>query len=159
MVKAITERQKQLLGIIYDFFSSTGYPPTFEEMRERLGVSSNQSVADLLERLERASLIKKEESAARGITIRPLGYEVLGKPSITPFLGITSAGAPIQSMEISGEWHPVSQEVARLSEEVFMLKVSGDSMINAGIDDGDAVLVQTKKEFVSGEIVYVRIGD
>ena len=76
-----------------------------------------------------------------------------------PTFGVTSAGSPMQSIEISGEWRPISKEVAQFSENVFMLKISGDSMINAGIDDGDAVLVQTKKEFVSGDIVYAQIGD
>ncbi len=128
-------------------------------MREKLNVSSNQSIIDLIEKLKSAGLIKKSETAARGLTILPLGYEILGAPPLVAFLGMTSAGAPIEAIEISGEWRPVSQDLSRLAAEMFMLKVSGDSMINAGIDDGDAVLVQTKKEFVSGEIVYAQIGD
>lgn len=159
MIKLITTRQKELLTIIYEFITNIGYPPTFEEMRERLGVSSNQSIIDLLEKLRRANFIKRNETAARSLTILPLGYEILGKPPLAAFLGVTSAGAPIQSMEISGEWQTISKEVSRLSEEMFILKIAGDSMINAGIDDGDAVLVQTKKEFISGEIVYAQIGD
>ena len=66
---------------------------------------------------------------------------------------------PAEAIGISGDWQPLSKEISRLTEEMFMLKISGDSMINAGIDDGDAVLVQTKKEFVSGEIVYAQIGE
>ena len=159
MKKLVTERQKELLTTIYEYIKNSGYPPTFEEMRENLGVSSNQSVMDLLEKLKRASLIKRNESAARSISILPLGYEVLDRPPLVGVLGVTSAGAPIHSIEISGEWETLSPDVARLSEEVFILKVSGDSMINAGIDDGDAVLVQSKKEFISGEIVYALRGD
>lgn len=158
MKKAITDRQKQLLEVIYQYLKTTGYPPTYEEMRESIGVSSNQSIIDFLEKLKFHGVVRRE-SGARSLAILPLGYEILGKPSLIPFLGVTSAGVPIQSIEISGEWQPVSKELAKLSEEIFILKVSGDSMINAGIDDGDAVLVQTKKEFVSGEIVYARIGD
>jgi len=156
--KPITERQKQLLKIIYDFIKSTGYPPTFEEMKENLGVSSNQSVVDLIEKLKKLSLIKKE-TGARTLTILPLGYKMLDLSQLVPLLGITTAGLPVEAIEISGDWQSISPEVSRLTEEMFMLKVSGDSMINAGIDDGDAVLVQTKKEFVSGEIVYASIGD
>lgn len=159
MQKLITERQKQLLNIIYKYIRDTGYPPTFEEMRGRLNVSSNQSVVDLLGRLKRAGFIKRNETAARGLTILRTGYDALGQPPLAAFLGVTSAGTPIQSIEISGEWKILSKEVSRLDESVFVLKVSGDSMINAGIDDGDAVLVQTKKEFISGEIVYAEIGD
>ncbi|MBI2097345.1 MAG: repressor LexA [Candidatus Vogelbacteria bacterium] len=158
MEKLITARQKQLLGVIYDFIKSSGYPPTFAEMRENLGVSSNQSVADLLEKLRQLKIVKKE-TGARTLAILPLGYKLLNLPPLVLILGVTTAGMPAEAIEISGEWRPVSQEVSRLIEEVFMLKVSGDSMINAGIDDGDAVLVQTKKEFVSGEIVYAQIGD
>ncbi|KKQ32354.1 MAG: LexA repressor [Candidatus Levybacteria bacterium GW2011_GWA2_37_36] len=158
MKKVITERQKQLLNVIYDFFVSTGYPPSFEEMRENLGVSSNQSIADLLEKLHASSYIKKS-SGARSIAILPLGYSTIGRPALTPILGTTTAGLPAESIEITGEWRPVSSDIAKLAEDIFMLKISGDSMINAGIDDGDAVLVQTKKEFVSGEIVYAQIGD
>ena len=159
MKGSITKRQNDLLAIIYQYIKDTGYPPTFEEMRGNLKVSSNQSVIDLLYKLEKNGFIKKREGSARGISILPAAYHVLGEPPLVPFLGFTSAGSPIQSIEISGEWQTISQEIARLSEEIFMLKVSGDSMVNAGIDDGDAVLVQTKKEFVSGEIVYAQIGD
>lgn len=159
MKSAITKRQSDLLTIIYQYIRDTGYAPTFEEMRENLKVSSNQSVIDLLYKLEKNGFIKKREGSARSISILPAAYPILGEPPLVPFLGVTSAGSPIQSIEISGEWQIISQEVAKLSEEMFMLKVSGDSMINAGIDDGDAVLVQTKKEFVSGEIVYAQVGD
>lgn len=158
MKNIITERQRQLLGVIYDFIKSTGYPPTFEEMRENLGVSSNQSIADLLEKLKKSNVIKKE-TGARTLAILPLGYEILGTPKLVPFLGITTAGMPAEAIEISGEWREMPGGVAKLQSDVFMLRISGDSMINAGIDDGDAVLVQTKKEFVSGEIVYAQIGD
>ena len=159
MGKTITKRQKNLLSVIYEYIRDVGYPPTFEEMRERLHVSSNQSVIDLLEKLKQAGLIKRSEAAARGLTILRTGYDILGQPPLAAFLGVTSAGAPIQSFEISGEWKVLSKDISRLDENIFVLKVSGDSMINAGIDDGDAVLVQTKKEFVSGEIVYAQIGD
>lgn len=158
MKKTITERQKQLLGVIYDFCASTGYPPTFEEMRENLGVASNQSIVDLLEKLRRDGYIKKD-SGARSLAILHLGYAAIGRPALAPVLGATTAGLPAESVELAGEWRSISSDVAKFTEDVFMLKISGDSMINAGIDDGDAVLVQTKKEFVSGEIVYARIGD
>jgi len=162
----ITKRQKELLSIIYQYIKDTGYPPTFEEMRESLAVSSNQSVIDHLSKLEEQKVIKRTESTARSIAILPLGYEILGKPVLAAFLGATSAGAPVEAVEITGEWQILpsyklanKDGVARLVGEVFLLKIIGDSMINAGIDDGDLVLVQSKKEFVSGEIVLAQIGD
>lgn len=153
----ITKRQKEMLSVVYSYIKDTGYPPTFEEMREGLGVSSNQSVVDLLNKLEEKSFIKRNESAARGIVILPIGYELLDKPPLVAFLGVTSAGAPIEPIEISGEWQQVSPEAALLREEIFLLKIHGDSMINAGIDDGDVVLVKSEKEFVSGHIVLADI--
>jgi len=158
MKNAVTTRQKDLLVAIYEHIASTGYPPTFEEMREALGVSSNQSILDLLEKLQLKGLIKRE-NGSRTLAILHLGYQALGRPALAPVLGTTTAGLPAESIEITGEWHTISSDVARLKEEMFMLKISGDSMINAGIDDGDAVLVQTMKEFVSGDIVFAEIGD
>jgi len=156
--KAITGRQNQLLEVIYDFSASSGYPPTFEEMRENLGVASNQSIVDLLEKLRRGGFIKKD-SGARSLAILQLGYLAIGRPALAPVLGTTTAGLPAESIEIAGEWRSISSDVARFAENVFMLKISGDSMINAGIDDGDAVLVQTMKEFISGDIVFAEIGE
>lgn len=162
MEKQITKRQKELLSILYEYIKDTGYPPTFEEVRERLGVSSNQSVIDLLQKLKQANLVKRNASGARNIVILPLGYEVLGKPPLAAFLGATSAGAPIEAIEISGEWQTLpssTDKLEKLNSEIFLLKVNGDSMINAGIEDGDVVLVKTQKEFVSGEVVLAQIGD
>lgn len=155
----VTDRQKKLLEILYRFIKETGYPPTFEEMRDRLNVASNQSVIDLLAKLERQKYIKRNEAIARGITILPLGYKALGKPALAPFLGITTAGVPLEPIEISGDWQEVSTDTAVLKENVCLLKIKGDSMINAGIDDGDVVLVKSEKEFSSGDVVLARVGD
>jgi len=155
----ITKRQKELLGIIYNYIKDNGYPPTFEEMRENLKVSSNQSIIDLLEKLKKGGFVQRNESVARSVSILPAGYEMLDRPQLVAFLGFTAAGAPLETIEITGEWQEVPGEVTKLKEEVFLLKISGDSMINAGIDDGDVVLVQSKKEFVSGDIVLAHIED
>jgi len=149
----VTTRQKELLSVIYNFIKNTGFPPTLAEMRENLGVSSNQSILDLLEKLSEKGSIRRNEGNARNIVILPSGYRELGEPALTPFLGITSAGAPIEAIEIAGEWQQMPGEVSKLQSDLFMLRISGDSMINAGIDNGDVVLVQSKKEFVSGEVV------
>jgi repressor LexA len=153
----ITERQKQLLQIIYDYIKGTGYPPTFEEMRESLGVVSNQSIIDLLAKLEKQKFIKKSESSARGLRILPLGNKILGQPSLIPFLGATTAGLPMEALEITGEWKQISSEIKELKNNVFILKVFGDSMINAGIENEDMVLVKEQKEFVSGDIVLADV--
>lgn len=160
--KSITKRQIELLSIIYDYIKDTGYPPTFEEMRGGLGILSNQSVIDLLGKLKEQGLIKRDEGGARTIAILPLGYEVINKPPFVPFCGTTSAGAPIESIEVDGEWQTMpshDEELKKLKDEVFLLKISGDSMINAGIDNGDVVLIKSQKEFISGDIVLAQVGD
>ncbi len=160
MRSAVTPKQKRLLEVIYDFIKHSGYPPTFEEMRRDLKVKSNQSVVDFLHKLEEKQIIKKNEAAARGLAILPLGYELLNRPPLVPFLGVTHAGAPIEAVAIEGEWQTLpGNAVAKLKEDVFLLKVSGDSMINAGIDDGDVVLVKNQKEFSHKDIVLAQVGE
>lgn len=159
MKKALTQRQKRLLEIIYEYIKDSGYPPTFEDMRKRLQVSSNQSVVDLLAKLKKGGFIQRKEARARNLAILPLGYKALGEPPLVAFLGVTSAGAPIETIEISGEWRQISHEAARLKDDVFLLKISGDSMINADINDGDVVLVKTEKEFYSGDVVLAQVRD
>ncbi|MCX6723699.1 MAG: transcriptional repressor LexA [Candidatus Staskawiczbacteria bacterium] len=155
----ITKRQKQLLEIIYDYIRDTGYPPTFEEMRESLGVVSNQSIIDLLAKLEKQKLLKRNEASARSLTILPFGDKILERPALIPFLGATTAGSPMEAMEIAGEWKQISPEIKELKNNVFILKVFGDSMINAGIENEDIVLVKEQKEFISGDIVLAQTED
>ncbi|HLD38239.1 MAG: repressor LexA [Candidatus Staskawiczbacteria bacterium RIFCSPLOWO2_12_FULL_37_15] len=156
-MEKITKRQKQLLEIIYNYIKDTGYPPTFKEMRESLDVVSNQSIIDLLVKLEKQKLLKKNESSARSLIILPLGNKILKRNALIPLLGSSSAGSPIDALEISGEWQEISTDVAQLKEDVFLLKIIGDSMINANIENGDAILVQNKKEFISGDIVLANV--
>ena len=86
MELAVTTRQKELLSVVYEFIKDTGFPPTIAEMREKLGVSSNQSILDLLEKLSQKAFVKRSEGNARNVTILPRGYKELGEPSLTPFL-------------------------------------------------------------------------
>ena len=159
MKNTATKRQIELLGMIYRYTEGSGYPPTFEEMREELGVSSNQSVLDLLQKLEGKKLIKREEGTARGLVILPTGYKALDKPPLAPFAGVTTAGTPMEALEITGEWQALSKEVSKPKDDILLLKVSGDSMVNAGIDNDDVVLVQKQKEFVSGDVVLAHHED
>jgi repressor LexA len=161
MKTKITPRQKQLLEIIYQYIKETGYPPSFEEMRESLGVSSNQSIFDLLKKLEAGGLINKKEEAARSLKILPLGYKILEKKRLAPIAGVSSAGPYIESFaDINFQWVEIPSEIPgeklKQSGDVFVVQVSGDSMINIGIDDGDMLLVKKSKEFKSGDIVLAR---
>lgn len=156
---SLTKRQKELLGFIYEYLKDSGFPPTYEEMREKLGVSSNQSVVDLLRKLGDGGFIKRNEAAARGLVILPLGYKALEKSPLAPLLGATAAGALMEMIEVVGEWQEVPGDVAKLKENVFLFKVIGDSMINVGIENNDIVIVKEHKEFSSGDVVLAQYGD
>ena len=164
MKSQVTTRQKELLSIIYDFIKNTGFSPTFEDMRENLGVSSNQSIIDLLGKLEKARLVDRNEGSARGVTITHLGLENLGK-QMFPIVGVSAAGPFLKSFsETDFRWLEISSSILpnekfRQSDDVFVIQVSGDSMINAGIRDSDMLLVKKSKEFSSGDIVVARNDD
>ncbi len=161
MSKNITEKQKKVLEFIYTAIKSSGYPPTLAETKEMLGVSSNQSVLNFLTSLENKGCIKKEENIARGLNILPLGFKILEKDPLISMAGKSAAGAYVETMEIFGEWmtlpSAIEKEIIKQSkEDVFVIQVHGDSMINAGINNGDALLVKKTREFKSGDIVVAR---
>jgi len=156
-LSALTKRQKEVLEAIYNSLKNYGYPPTLADLRDKLDVTSNQSVLDFLKILEEKGFIKKEEGTARSIVILPSGYDLLFKPPLAPFLGVTTAGFPAEPLEMNGIWDDISPELSKYAGEVFLLKINGDSMINAGISNGDYVLVKKDKEYVSGDIVLADV--
>ena len=154
--RGATKRQKEILEFIYNSIKNDGFPPSFEDFSDKFGFKSNQATLDHLKSLEKKGLIKREEGSARGIVIRPLGYKILGKDILIPATGTSFAGPIAESLEIHGEWQAISQDIHKLSTEVFIIKINGDSMINAGIQDGDQLLVKKEKEFRSGDIVLAQ---
>lgn len=157
MNKAPTKRQKELLGIIYKYIQTTGYPPTLEDMRLKLDVSSNQAVIDHLKLLEAKKLIRRNEGEARGIQILPQGYDTIGKDTLVRVVGKTAAGPAIEAIA-QNEWRALPNGYKQY-DNVFVVQVSGNSMIEANIYDGDAVLIKAQREYKSGDIVLARIGD
>lgn len=152
-----------MLEFIYKHIESAGYPPTFEEMKEKLDVSSNQAVIDLLSKLEKQRFIKREEGQARGIKVLPNGFHALGVNQGIHIAGISAAGPYIESYnDVFDKWVALpgdesqNDAVMQLKDDVFVIQVRGDSMINAGINDGDMLLVKKSKEFHSGDIVVAR---
>ncbi len=152
----ITKRQKELLSIIYDYIKDTSYPPTFEEMRERLNVSS---IIDLLEKIKNKALIKREKGVARGIKILKKGYREINAQPLAPIVGVTSAGGFTEAIEGVDAWKPLSKDVETISDDVMIVRVMGESMVNANIEDGDLILFKKTKEFSSGDIVLAQTPD
>lgn len=157
MQKSPTKRQKELLRFIYKFFADSGYPPSFEEIKDKLEISSNQAVIDHLKSLENKGLVKREPGDARGLIITKLGYAAIEKPPLVNIAGVTAAGPTIEAIA-QNEWLPMPSGYEKC-ESVFIVKVKGNSMIEANIYDGDAVLVKKSSEYKAGDIVLARIGD
>lgn len=166
MVGVITQKQKNVLALIYDSIKDFGYPPTMAELRESIGVASNQAVINFLKSLEKKGCIKRDEGQARGIKILPLGLKILGKEHIVPVAGVSSAGPFIESLEtMVTKWMDLpgqvleNEKIRQADGEFFIIKIYGDSMVNAGIDDGDMLLVKKSAMFKSGDIVVARSDD
>ena len=156
----LTERQKQTLMFIYNRIKYSGFPPTLSELREELQVSSNQAILDLLKILKNKKLIRKEEGAARGIQLTQKGYDELNVSTYAPMVGVTAAGPFMDTLEQYGEWQEISGDLSKLSDKIALFKIKGDSMINAGLNDGDIIVIQYHiNEFRNGDIVLARNDD
>ncbi|MCX6767016.1 MAG: transcriptional repressor LexA [Candidatus Moranbacteria bacterium] len=163
MQSKITEKQKKALSAIYESIRSSGFPPTFADLREKLNVVSNQAVLNFLESLEKKGFIKREDGQARSIKILPLGYKEIEKEPLIKIAGMSAAGSYTESFaDAFTAWMPLSdqifqnEKISKAQDDVFVIQVHGDSMINAGIDDGNMLLIKKSKEFKSGDIVVAR---
>lgn len=155
----ITKRQKEVLKIIYNNLVDFGFPPSFSELKEQLNISSNQSLLDIFSSLERKALIVRQEGSARGIRILKKGYLAIEAKPLAPIVGFTSAGSFAEAIEEIDAWKPLSGQAQTLSKDVMIVRLMGDSMIKAGIEDGDLILFQKTTEFFSGDIVLVQTPD
>ena len=164
-IKNLTPKQRKVLDMIYESVNSAGYPPSLADLRDGLGVSSNQSVLNFLDALENKGFISRQKGEARGIKILNLGFKIIGKGHLVQAAGESSAGPFIESYSDSFRWITLpgavlqNEEIKQAQDEVFVIKVHGDSMINAGIDDGDSLLVKKTREFKSRDIVVARNDD
>lgn len=158
----LTQKQKKVLELIYNSLETSGFPPTLADLKEKLDVASNQSVLNFLDTLEKKEYIKREEGQARGIKILPLGYKEIGKNPLIKMAGISAGGAYIESFtDAFTSWIPLADkflqnEKIRRNDEVFIIQITGDSMINAGIEDGDMLLIKKTREYKSGDIVIAQ---
>lgn len=155
----ITKRQKEVLQIIYDSIKDFGFPPSFSELKEKLNISSNQSLLDFFSALERKNLIVREQGSARGIKILKKGYKIIDAVPLAPIVGATSAGDFIEAIEEIDAWKPVSDVAATITGKAIIIRIMGDSMIGAGIEDSDLILFAKTKEFSSGDIVLAQTPD
>lgn len=166
ITKKITPKQKNALLTIYKSIKASGFAPSLADLREDLKVSSNQSVLNFLDVLEKKRLIRRKEGQARSLQILPLGYKEIGKNPLVQVVGASAAGPYIESYSNAfTEWQAVEpgiwgeDSVTRSNDNVFIIRVQGDSMINIGIDNDDMLLVKETGEFKSGDIVVAETNE
>ena len=151
----LTKRQEEILTYIKKYIVSHGYPPTVREIGKDLGVSSPATIHTHLNNLETKGFIKKEETKNRAIELLVDNeYNVKQESSVeVPLLGKITAGSPIEAIERPDEFFSLPAYLIPRNKEVFTLLVNGESMINAGILDGDIVIVERTNTARNGEIV------
>jgi repressor LexA len=151
----LTERQKQVLDYIKSAVETRGYPPSVREIGDAVGLSSPSSVHAQLNSLVAAGMIKKDPTKPRAIMITdesPAPVVSDGRTRDVPLLGRIAAGTPILAIEHVEEVMPLPTELVG-EGPVFLLEVKGDSMIDAGIHEGDLVAIHKQPDARDGEIV------
>jgi repressor LexA len=153
----LTERQTKILDYIRYVTKSRNYPPSVREIGEAVGLSSSSTVHNHLNQLERRGLIKRDPSKSRTVQlVRDQSSDNQRRNAVSiPVIGNVAAGAPILAEQNIEEHMLLSPEMAQ--EGYFLLRVRGDSMINAGIFDSDLVLVRPQKEATNGTIVVALV--
>ena len=147
-------KQLEILRYIYDTVERRGFPPTVRESCAAVKLSSTSTVHGHLARLERKGLLIKDATKPRALEITDEGKKELGiKPKKIPVVGVVTAGQPILAVQDIDEYFPLPPDLENDAGELFMLKVHGESMINAGILNGDSVIVRKQNTANNGEIV------
>ncbi len=154
-MEVLTKRQEEILNYIKSFMVSHGYPPTVREIGKDLGLSSPATIHTHLNNLAKKGFIKKEETKNRAIELLVENEYAIKEENITdvPLLGKITAGSPIEAIERPNEFFSLPSYLIPKNKQVFALNVSGCSMINAGILDGDIVIVEKANTARNGEIV------
>ncbi|PIS08530.1 hypothetical protein COT76_00905, partial [Candidatus Berkelbacteria bacterium CG10_big_fil_rev_8_21_14_0_10_33_10] len=116
------------------------------------------AIIDHLKALEKKKLIKREEGTARGIKITNYGFDILNIQPIIPHLGTSYAGAMVATFPTTNSWQTLSNEV-KIKQDIFLVEISGDSMIEAGINNGDILVAQRSAEFTNKDIVVAQMYD
>ncbi len=154
-MEKLTVKQNYILQALKKLIAKNGYPPTVREIGEETHLSSPATIHTHLKKLEEKGYIKKDDKKNRTIEILvPNEYlEKQEKIIDVPLLGKVTAGTPIEAIETPEEYFSLPSNLLTTKNEVFTLKVSGESMINVGIYDGDILIVERKNTATNGETV------
>lgn len=151
----LSKRQQDILAFIKEEVRAKGYPPSVREIGEAVGLASSSTVHGHLARLETKGLIRRDPTKPRAIEILDQEVSTIPMQNVikVPIIGKVTAGLPITAIENVEEYFPLPASFAPADENVFMLEIMGDSMIEAGILDGDYVVVKQQRTANNGDIV------
>jgi repressor LexA len=156
----LTGRQQEIWDFLVDYVDRHGYPPTVREIGESVGLASPSTVHAHLANLERAGYLRRDPTKPRALELlrgRPAEAVPVAEVQRLPLLGQIAAGGPILAEENIEDELGVPEPLGRNAD--FLLRVRGDSMINAGILDGDIVVVRRQEDARNGEIIAALVGD
>ncbi len=166
---SLTERQRTILDVIRTSVTTRGYPPSIREIGDAVGLTSTSSVAHQLRTLEKKGYLRRDPNRPRAVDVRGAddatgahvttdvaGSDALPEPTFVPVLGRIAAGGPILAEEAVEDVFPLPRELVG-EGSLFLLKVVGESMIDAAICDGDWVVVRQQNVADNGDIVAAMI--
>ncbi len=155
----ITSKQKEILDFIRNTILKKGYPPTVREICEAVHLKSTSSVHSHLSTLENNGYIRRDPTKPRAMEILDSSFNLTRKELVSvPLVGTVAAGQPILAEENIEDYFPVPASMLP-NAQTFMLRVKGDSMINAGIFEGDQIIVEQTSTARDGDIVVALIDD
>lgn len=158
----LSKRQQDILDFIKNEVRSKGYPPSVREIGQAVGLASSSTVHGHLSRLEAKGLIRRDPTKPRAIEILEVDENAnIPRSNVTnvPVVGKVTAGLPITAIENVEEYFPLPERLAPPDEQVFMLEIMGESMIEAGILNGDYVIVKQQSTADNGDIVIALTED
>jgi repressor LexA len=158
-MKGLTQRQKEVLEFISGYIGRFGYPPTFQEIADAFQIASKHGVVRHLVALERKGYITRSDTLARSIRIIHPQYAPSSDTVQLPLVGRVAAGFPVLAEENIEDYLMLPRSLVKSEGRYFALRVHGDSMVNAGILDGDTVIVQSTNTAKAGEIVVALVRD
>ena len=161
MMTNLSKRQQEILDFIKRSVREKGYPPSVREIGKAVGLSSSSTVHGHLARLEAKGLIRRDPTKPRAIEILDNNPVIEADFNVrkVPVVGRVTAGQPITAIENIEDYFPLPENIAPGGDQVFMLEVIGDSMIEAGILDGDYVIVRQQQTAENGDIVVAMTED
>lgn len=155
----ISAKQKEILDFIKQEILNRGYPPAVREICEAVGLKSTSSVHSHLETLEKNGYIRRDPTKPRAIEIIDDNFNLTRREVVNvPIIGSVAAGQPLLAVENIESYFPIPAEFMP-NADTFMLHVKGESMINAGILDGDQILVRQQSDAKNGDIVVALVED